>query len=307
MGVWNTPAIRLLRAAGRAYLRPLGDLHAFAKAALQRRWPSAGNTSVNLVLCVLLSGIAFGAGTLADMRPAPAPRLYHAALGEPLRERLDDGSGVQLAPLTELSVSFTASERNVALVGEAYFEIGPDPMKRPFTVTAGDVVVRDIGTKFSVRTLARGGLRVLVSEGAVDLSFRNAARKFGGSNKPQRIYAGHSALLKDGFISVLPMAPHEIEARLAWRGRRLTFQDRPLAEVVEDLNRFSTRRIVIVDPSIESASVNDSFNVDEIDKFISSLRETGVRAQVVPRGSVQEIHLFKPQEVWMQNRDPLPR
>ncbi len=74
---------------------------------------------------------------------------------------------------TELKIDLSDDVRRVrAPQGlEAYFEVRHDE-KKPFEVKAGDVVVRDVGTQFSVRTFDDGRLEVIVSEGAVEMSFR---------------------------------------------------------------------------------------------------------------------------------------
>jgi transmembrane sensor len=71
-------------------------------------------------------------------------------------------------------VNFSARVRFVELVkGEALFEVRPDP-RRPFTVTAGDASIRDVGTRFNVYRGA-DNTTVSVLEGEVQVSVRQGS------------------------------------------------------------------------------------------------------------------------------------
>ncbi|NWO96327.1 FecR domain-containing protein, partial [Escherichia coli] len=68
---------------------------------------------------------------------------------------------------TQVELDFDREARRVALLnGEAQFDVVKDPA-RPFIVTAGDVTVRAVGTRFSVWRLGEDRTRVVVAEGIV--------------------------------------------------------------------------------------------------------------------------------------------
>ncbi|CAN5445991.1 hypothetical protein BH10BAC4_BH10BAC4_23080 [soil metagenome] len=69
--------------------------------------------------------------------------------------QLPDGSAVHLKPESEISYSreWTKENREVYLVGEAFFEITKNP-ERPFLVHSGNIITRVLGTSFLVRALA---------------------------------------------------------------------------------------------------------------------------------------------------------
>ena len=87
------------------------------------------------------------------LRPTPGPApMELAALPDEVRSwTLPDGSAVTLNRGSGLSVEghFNQKERRMALRGEAYFEVTPNP-EHPFIVEAGPLEVKVLGTAFNV-------------------------------------------------------------------------------------------------------------------------------------------------------------
>ena len=65
---------------------------------------------------------------------------------------LPDGSIAWLNAESEISFyeSFSGRERNIELSGEAYFDVESD-IDKPFVVTAGQVAIEVLGTRFNVK------------------------------------------------------------------------------------------------------------------------------------------------------------
>ena len=183
-------------------------------------------------------------GAAAALRLASAGAVVTTAVGERDSLRLSDGTRVVLAPRSRLAVApgFAAGERLVTLDGAALFDVTHDAA-RPFTVRAGEAVVRDVGTLFTVRTdgpaaaagaaVASGAAVVVsVAEGAVAL--RAATEADAGA---VRLNAGdRGALLADGAVVALPGAA--LAADTAWIGGRLVYRSAPLSQVAADLHRW---------------------------------------------------------------------
>lgn len=107
-------------------------------------------------------------GTLTGAGDAVAETVYRGTVGQVDSVRLADGSVAMLAPGATLTVpsGFPAESRALRLEGQGWFRATHEGA-HPFTVLAGDAVVRDIGTVFSVRSGVNGEVRVAVHEGAV--------------------------------------------------------------------------------------------------------------------------------------------
>lgn len=66
----------------------------------------------------------------------------------------------------------------------------------------------------------------------------------------------------------------------AWRTRRLEFGDAPLAEAVDEFNRYSRMKVVIETPGWGEVHVSGVFRIGDTEGFLFSLREAlGVEAR----------------------------
>lgn len=132
----------------------------------------------------VIGGVAGGAAALLlaiglpqAWPAAPPDRIasIHTRRGETRAVRLPDGTTLRLDGATRLTVRYGQAARDVTLAdGAAYFDVAHDPA-RPFTVRAGDGVVRVLGTAFNVDRTA-GRMDVAVYRGAVRLAGRDDAR-----------------------------------------------------------------------------------------------------------------------------------
>jgi transmembrane sensor len=104
---------------------------------------------------------------LAGYLTKAAPPVSYASSEQTRRDiTLADGSVVQLDVDSEISVSFSAGERQIVLVnGRALFDVAHD-VTRPFVVSAGHSRTTALGTHFQVQ---REGQHVLVTlaEGSI--------------------------------------------------------------------------------------------------------------------------------------------
>ena len=184
------------------------------------------------------------------------------SVGELRRVQLADGSTVTLGGRSRIAVDMRSGAREVALSrGEAFFEVAKDAT-RPFTVRAGDAAITAVGTAFDVR---RGGERVItaaVPEGAV-----NVKRD---QQSVVSLTAGQQARLapRQALPAILP-AP---ETAAGWREGRRQYLAEPLADVIADLGRYSTRRIVIDDDSAGQLAITGAVFERDIVKWLRSLQ-----------------------------------
>ncbi len=152
-----------------------------SEARVNRLW---GNVSARLetrpgrvwrwlVVCTALSGVAAGGIVVAKSQLSPTPTpperavLAEAKLetaSDVLAVTLVDGSKVSLASRSEVQVR--GNQPTAVALKLSWGEVVCDVTHREdrkFTVTAGDVEVRVVGTKFSVKTTPGDNPRVEVS------------------------------------------------------------------------------------------------------------------------------------------------
>ena len=177
---------------------------------------------------------------------------YQTNAGQLKDVHLPDGSAVILGAKTDLLVNFTKQQRLVMLVrGEAWFQ---DVFYKrwPFIVTAGTGTIRAIGTAFVVdRTADR--VVVTVTQGIVAVSTQppvNSLSPIGRRAIPLptlsaiRLSRGEQFTYRqDGAAKSVKHA--DTKAATAWIGGQLLFEDQPLNDVVEAINRYSVQHIEV--------------------------------------------------------------
>ncbi|MCP5432729.1 MAG: FecR domain-containing protein [Alphaproteobacteria bacterium] len=220
---------------------------------------------------------------------------YRTEVGEQRTVALVDGSSILLNTDSEVQVRYSPTAREITLVrGEAFFEVAPN-RDRPFSVFAGDGVVRAVGTAFAVRLLS-DQIEVTVTKGDVALASR-AERPHDGiaseaeTAKPRQLAmmsAGQSALFKDKIERLGVVAEAELNRKLAWRQGMLAFAGEPLSRVVAEVSRYTDVQIAIEDPTLNDLRVGGYFKVGEVDAMFEALTKSfGVEVDWIDRSHVR--------------------
>lgn len=196
-----------------------------------------------------------GAGALAAglvglavlKRPEPL-QIYTAPPGTPSEFTLADGSRLSIEGGGQVAVRLRRHARDLDLTrGQARFEVAHDKT-RPFSVTVGDQVVVATGTMFNIDRLSERSVVSLI-EGRVVI------HPAPGQGPILALRPGEQAVLRSGSPPLRQTA--DVGSAAAWRTGRLIFDDTPLAEAVERVNRYGA-------------------NLHLSDKALASLRVTGV-------------------------------
>jgi transmembrane sensor len=190
------------------------------------------------------------------------------ATGESQRVPLAGGGTAQLDTASAIRVSDTAKSRGVeVLAGTVAFDVGHADA-RPFRVSAGDIVVNDIGTTFQV---ARDGddTNILVTSGMVEV------RAPGGTAS---VRAGENAWIAGD--EAPRVSQLDTDAASAWTRGRLVFVDRPLGEVVAELNRYYDGHIIVLGDLLASRRVSGVFKTSDPLAALGVIeRNLGLRAR----------------------------
>ncbi len=226
---------------------------------LRRRGALAG-LGLAAALTVLLWPVAPRAPDLADS--APGMRV----IPRPEPQALADGSIAEIKHGGQLEIAFVTEERRVRLrEGEVHLTVAKDAA-RPFVVEAGGVIIRAVGTAFSVRW-ERDALDVLVTEGSVQVQPPTGA--------PVSVSAGERAHVDARMRPVVAVEkPETLERALAWRTVRLEFEGLPLAAVITEFNLRNTLKLAIGDTGAGRIKVAGTFQADKPEAF-ARLLEAG--------------------------------
>jgi Fe2+-dicitrate sensor, membrane component len=225
------------------------------------------------------------------LAPAPAaPRGAAVLHPGPERMTLADGSLVELNSGAEIAVDFTPARRSVRLVrGQAHFTVAKDTA-RPFVVSADTFEVRAVGTAFSV-LVDDHALSVLVTEGKVQLDELRRSTSDSSSQKVAvPLTAGQEAVVRldprgdpASRLLVRELTPSDVETALAWQRMRLEFLDLALSDVVQEFNRYNSRKLVIGDDDTAGIRIAGSFRADNVEAFVRLL-DAGFDIDARPRG-----------------------
>ncbi len=229
-------------------------------------------------------------------------QVYHTRRGEQRSILLADGSRVTLNSAATVEVDLRKHRRVIHLLrGEALFQVSHDP-QRPFDVYADGHVVRAIGTEFNVDLLAHyaavtvlQGRVAVMSAAQADLPTRPAwsvPAHIGALRAPlrlERFPAPAGALILGVAQEVLitpqglsaPRAVRHLAATTAWTHRQLVFEARPLGEVVDELDRAGSTRIVIASAALRARKVTGVIELDDPGSLLRFL--TDVPGAVVQR------------------------
>lgn len=187
---------------------------------------------------------------------------FRTAAGQRRTINLGDGSTVELAGASALSVSFSAESRRLRLVaGEAFFDVAPEA--RPFLVEAGAGRVGALGTAFDIK-LNEGSVTVAVSKHRVSVSIDGSP----GTIVEQGQVVRYTA------TRIEPAQAADLGKIEAWRRDRLVFQDAPLGEVIADLERCRGGRIVLTDARLRAMPVTAVFDARQTDAALATIAGT---------------------------------
>jgi transmembrane sensor len=228
-----------------------------------RRFP------LRALLAASIAVACVGAVLFAWLNRAP---IYSTGIGEQRSLTLADGSTVTLDTRTRIKVRFSGGERDIDLLeGRALFRVAKND-RQPFVVQNDQAAVRAVGTEFDVYRRA-AGVTVTVLEGRVAVTSRQ--RRADAVVVP----AGEQVAVL-GSAGVSSPAVADVAAATAWTQRRLIFESAPLSAVVEEFNRYNTRRLVVGDPRLSGLHVSGVFSSTDpalLVQFLQMQAEISVR------------------------------
>lgn len=239
----------------------------------RRRWRVQLGWAAGLAAAAAVAVLFFVQPTVQPAGPQQSKASVVAFI-RPERRVLEDGSVVELAKGSEISVSYSAERRDVRLVqGKALFIVAKNPA-RPFIVAGNGVEVRAVGTAFAVQ-LADDVVDVLVTEGRVAVD-RPAVASTAAAGDSVFVSAGSRLLVPMGGNEALHaefIPPAELARRLAWRGAQLELSGARLQEAVDVINRETGARITVADATLAGVRLSGIFAADKAEDFVRMLEQ----------------------------------
>jgi transmembrane sensor len=270
-------AARLFRQAGVA-AQEMADAP-ITIAAASRRLPSRVLTRRALL------GGAIAASAAAYMVARPPMGLwpsleelsadYRTGKGEQRKVAVMPDVSLELNTQTSVALRSVENETRVELIsGEASVAAALSSAK-PFVMLASNGRIAATKAAFNARCLD-GVVSVTCLAGAVDVV---------QGGKTLRLQETEQVSYSSGGIEA--PAPADLGQVTAWQAGLLIFRDKPLANVVEEVNRYRSGKIIITSADLRLRVVNGTFQINKLGDFIAQVQQLfGAQVRSLPGGVV---------------------
>jgi len=181
-----------------------------------------------------------------------------AESGQVSKVILPDSSVVWLnsGSVLQYNQGYTANNRNLKLVGQAYLEVKKDP-DHPLIVDCGDLSVRVLGTVFEICAYPEEAeVEVKLKKGKVEV-FGNDEQEFNYQLSPGEMAQYSVASQK---MTIGEFDPSMIGG---WKDGNLVFKGSAMADVIRVLERRFGVEIVVKDSEVNTSVLNAYFYSDE--------------------------------------------
>ena len=234
----------------------------------RRQWSIAA-----VAASLLLAAVLVQQWLLPQWNAQRASQYYQSAIGEPRRLELSDGSVVSLNTNTRLTVAYSKRQRSITLSrGEAFFDVAKDS-ERPFTVLGCGTEARAVGTAFNVRCELQQGA-VTVTEGIVQVTdLRGDAVRQGAGEQQRVLTSGQQLQLTERGDLALPVTVKD-DSATSWRNGELVFNGATLREVVNEVSRYTPRKILIASPLLAATEVTGRFEIQDAEALLTALQSS---------------------------------
>jgi transmembrane sensor len=232
------------------------------------RWAAAALIilSVGAALWIVVPRAGLGSSLLAWFESAshkPGTQSYATKTGDRLTIALDDGSKATLNTATQLDVTFSKQSRTVRLLaGEALFEVAKDA-SRPFVVQTENRRFIAVGTAFDVH-IETNQVKVTMLEGTV-----RAESIEPGSPIRTTVTAGEQLIARANTEDHVRRVDPQLET--SWRTGQVIFDNTPLRDAIDELNRYSTAHIELADPQLADLRLSGTFATERTTDFVEAI------------------------------------
>ncbi len=273
---------------GRAGARDRGT-----PARLRPLFPPWARTALAVAAGAALVALGLGGwGRWGPGRPGPgiAAEELTTGAGESATVRLTDGTVVRLGPDSRLQVMPAGSDRQVTLVGRAFFAVARDEA-RPFQVFTPAGSIRVLGTRFQLEADV-DDMRLVVVEGSVALAT---------SGSEVQVGAGEMTEVKMGKPGAVQAAPALAQLSSEWMGQFLVFQRTPLARAAREIEEIYDVEVRILDPALEEKTLTMWFSsrpLEDVLTVVCSVVDASCRIEgrVVSVGTSEDEPVGRPEE-----------
>lgn len=199
---------------------------------------------------------------------------YRTRVGEQRRITVD-GVSIRMNTSTSIALASSDGDAGIELIaGEAAISLS-EPVARPFVVQAGGGRTSTHNASFEIRVLD-GSTSVTCLQQQVDIEHGQRTLTL---RERQRVSYRNGA-----FGAVFEIDPDVVSA---WTNGLLVFRMTPLSDVVAELNRYRSGRIILMNAELGRNPVNGRFRIDRPEEVLTQIAQAfGVGRKDLPGGIV---------------------
>jgi transmembrane sensor len=200
---------------------------------------------------------------------------YRTAKGEQREVQITPEVALDLNTQTSIALRSLQSQPTIELISGEVLVSARRPTSGPLIMVAAGGQIAASETRFNAQCFD-GDVSVTCLEGTVDIRHSGQSARIG---KGQQL-----SYTRAGIGTSVSIDPAEVTA---WQSGVLVFRDRPLASVVEEVNRYRPGKIVIVSAELKQRAVNGDFEIKKLDSFVTQVEQLfGAHATSLPGGLV---------------------
>lgn len=212
-------------------------------------------------------------------------------VGESITQTLADGSVLTLNTNSHVKVTFTQTQRLLALeYGELHIDVAHNP-NQPLSVHAGGKMMQAVGTAFNVE-YHNNQVELLVTEGEVRVANIDHTSKASDPMRATRLdqvrlprsalslVRGEKSLLgspenalTENAIKVVKVKQSDIDAALSWQQGKLIFRGETLQQAMKEVSRYTAVTFDIRDAELAQTHIAGVFNTHDIDALLGALQQ----------------------------------
>src|SRR6201996_6489137 len=185
---------------------------------------------------------------------------YRTGKGEHRKITVAANVALELNTQTSIALRGAQDQTRIELIsGEA--AVAASSSAKPLVMLAADGSISAMEAEFNARCLD-GVVSVTCLGGAVDVVH--------GGKSIRLLKAQQVSYSAAGIEPAVPIDPAQVTA---WQSGLLIFRDRSLADVVDEVNRYRSGKIIITSSNLKSRIVNGTFQISRLGDFVGPVQQ----------------------------------
>jgi len=230
-----------------------------------------------VAIAYLLGGLTMYLHPKPQLAMSLASKEIHvkAPLGSKTEVELSDGTKVWLNSGSEVRypVIFDRNQRDIYLVGEAYFEVEKNK-ECPFFVHTGEVDIRVLGTSFNVKSYPEEGLvETTLVEGLVNINKKGSSEQLELKPNEKATFINNPEKFSDNagqqFIVTKDI---DTELYVSWKSGMLIFKREKFKDLAIKLERWFNVRITVSNKKLTEERVTGVFQNESVEQALDALQ-----------------------------------